>query len=128
MKTAYAAIFTPTESGFVVHVPDFNVGTQGDDLAEAIEMTRDLLGIMGIDMQDGGEELPQPTPIENVQRDKQSFVTYVDIDFEEYRRKADNRAVRRNVSLPAWLDHEASKAGINVSAVLQEALKNQLNK
>jgi post-segregation antitoxin (ccd killing protein) len=36
-------------------------------------------------------------------------------------------SVRRNVSLPAWLDAEAARSGINVSAVLQDALKKELH-
>lgn len=128
MKTAYPAIFIPVEDGFVTHIPDFDVGTQGDTLAEAIEMTRDLIGLMGIDMQDDGKELPHPSNIENIKREKNQIVNYVDIDFAEYRLRNNNRSVRRNVSLPAWLDNEASKAGLNVSAVLQDALKRELNK
>ena len=53
-------------------------------------------------------------------------VTLIDIDFTEYRRKNDMKTVRRNVSLPSWLDLEAEKAGINVSALLQAALKKEL--
>ena len=51
----------------------------------------------------------------------------VDIDFTEYRRKLDMKAVRRNVTLPSWLDYEARKAELNVSKVLQEALMSKLN-
>ena len=50
----------------------------------------------------------------------------VDIDFAEYRRKIDNKTVRRNVTLPNWLNQEAEKAHINVSRVLQEALMMKL--
>ena len=50
----------------------------------------------------------------------------VDIDFAEYRKRADNKTVRRNVTLPNWLNQEAEYAGINVSKVLQEALMTKL--
>jgi len=50
------------------------------------------------------------------------ILTMVDVDFTAYRRKLDNRTVRRNVTLPNWLDYEARKADLNVSKVLQEAL------
>ena len=52
--------------------------------------------------------------------------TYVDIDFSEYRRRHENKTVRRNVTLPNWLNIEAEKAHLNVSKVLQEALKEKL--
>jgi len=53
-------------------------------------------------------------------------VTLVDVDFAEYRRKNDMKTVRRNVSLPSWLDMAAKEAEINVSAVLARALKQEL--
>ena len=90
-------------------------------------MARDAIGIMGIDMEDDKEQLPVPSAVANVRRENESdIVTLVDVDFTDYRRKNDTRAVRRNVSLPCWLDAEADRAGINVSAVLQAALKNEL--
>ena len=54
------------------------------------------------------------------------LVSLVDIDFTEYRRRTDNKTVRRNVTLPNWLNQEAEKAHINVSRVLQEALMTKL--
>ena len=55
------------------------------------------------------------------------LTTLVDIDFTEYRKKVDNKSVRRNVTIPNWLNREAAAAHINVSRVLQEALKEKLN-
>ena len=59
--------------------------------------------------------------------DGEGYVSFVDIDFTEYRRRVDNKTVRRNVTLPNWLNQEAEKAHINVSRVLQEALMLKLN-
>lgn len=56
----------------------------------------------------------------------ESLVSMVDVDFAEYRRRMDNKTVRRNVTLPNWLNQEAEKAHINVSGVLQEALMMKL--
>jgi len=44
----------------------------------------------------------------------------IDVNLTDYRRKMDNKTVRRNVTLPNWLNREAEKAQINVSRVLQE--------
>lgn len=128
MRIAYPVIFTPSsDGGYTTFIPDFDVGTQGSDVADAIKMTRDLLGVMGIDMQDDGDEIPQPFSKGRPEIETDDFVSLVDIDFDEYRRAHDMRTVRRNVSLPSWLNVEAEKAGLNVSAVLQDALKNELN-
>lgn len=127
MKAAYPIVMTKSEKFVVVFVPDFAINTQGEDYAEAMEMARDAIGMMGIDMEDDGEALPMPSSIRNVKASAQDIVTLVDVDFAEYRRKNDMKTVRRNVSLPCWLDAEAARAGINVSAVLQQALKQELN-
>jgi len=126
MKTAYPVIFTKLTDGYAAHAPDFPLDTQGDDLAEAIEMARDAIGIIGIDMEDDDKPLPYPSDPESVFCNSDEFISMVDIDFSEYRRVNERKTVRRNVSLPSWLNSEAEKAGINVSAVLQTALKQEL--
>lgn len=93
-------------------------------MADAIEMARDAIGIMGIDMQDDGEALPEASAIGDVEvESKDAIVTLVDVDFTEYRRKNDLRAVKKNCTIPSWLNFEAEKAGVNFSAILQAALK-----
>ena len=127
MKNSYPIILTPDAGGYVVEIPDFAIGTQGDSIPEAMEMARDAIGLMGIDMEDDGKSLPIPSTLERVSKGPGDIVTLVDVDFTEYRRQNDMRSVRRNVSLPCWLNAAAEKAGINVSAVLQAALKQQLH-
>ena len=67
MKNAYPIIMTQGKEFIVVFVPDFNINTQGKDIPEAIEMARDAIGLMGIDMQDDGEALPEASSIANAQ-------------------------------------------------------------
>ena len=126
MKNAYPIILIWDKNEYYVEIPDFEIGTQGKDLADAIEMARDAIGIMGIDMEDDGEKIPTPSSMASVTVPDGALVSLVDVDFAEYRRRSDMRTVRRNVSLPGWLDEAASEAGINVSAVLQAALKKEL--
>ena len=128
MKYAYPVILTPDGGSYVAYFPDFDSGTQGESLADAIDMSADAIGLLGITMQDEGDSLPVPTKLRDVRKEnEEDIVTLVSVDFEEYRRKHDNRAVRRNVSLPAWLDDAARNSGINVSAILSAALKKELH-
>ena len=39
----------------------------------------------------------------------------------------DGRAVKRTVSIPKWMDDQVSEAGLSLSRVLQDALKERLN-
>lgn len=127
MRRVYPIILTKSGEDIIVYVPDFNVNTEGKDYAEAILMARDAIGLMGIEMVDMGKEIPESSNINDIKKENDSdIVTLVDVDFSEYRRKNDIKTVRRNVSLPSWLDVEAEKAGINVSALLQMALKKEL--
>ena len=129
MKEAYPIIMTQGKEFIVVFIPDFNINTQGKDLPEAIEMARDAIGLMGIDMEDDGEALPKPSTLTDVQASTSggSVVSLVDVDFAEYRRKNDLRTVKKNCTIPSWLNFEAERAGVNFSAVLQTALKSELN-
>ena len=126
MKNAYPVVLTKGETHIVVYVPDFNINTQGKDYADAIEMARDAIGLMGIDIEDEKETIPAPSDLSSVKKGADDIVTLVDVDFAEYRRQNDIRTVRRNVTLPSWLNFEAEKSGINVSVVLQCALKAEL--
>lgn len=108
-------------------MPDFEINTQGEDVADAIEMVRDAIGVVGIDMEDENEKIPEPTVISEVKVElPDAIITLVDVDFSEYRRKNDLRAVKKNCTIPSWLNYEAEKAGINFSALLTSALKSEL--
>ena len=129
MKAVYPIVMSKGESHIVVYVPDFDINTQGENYADAMEMARDAIGLMGIDMEDDKAAIPSPSELDAIRQEPDyadKTITLVDVDFVEYRRKNDMRAVRRNVSLPSWLDAAAKEADINVSAVLARALKQEL--
>ncbi len=127
MKQAYPITIQRDESFYVVFVPDFEINTQGETIAEAMEMARDAIGMCGCYKQDESVEIPMPSKIEAIQKGDSDIVTLVDVDFDEYRKKHEMRTVRKNVSLPSWLNEEAERANINFSAVLQNALKAELH-
>ena len=125
MKIVYPVVFTPLEEGgYMAYVPDLQINTSGKDLADAIFMARDAIGLMGIDVEDDKKTFP--TPSTTVPHEDGEIVSLVDVDLFAYRRSIEKKTVRRNVSLPAWLNNAAEDAGLNVSAVLQLALKQQL--
>lgn len=127
MKNSYPIVLTSTENGYVVYIPDFGANTQGDTLTEAIEMARDAIGLMGIDMEDDKKELPSPSHIKDISTSPDDIISLVDVDFSEYRRKNEQKVVKKNCTLPSWLCYEAEKANVNFSQVLQAALKKELS-
>ena len=136
MKQVYPVFIAEYKKDFLVYVPDMDIYTEGKTMADAIEMARDAIGLKGIDYEDDARIIPSPssreTAIAKARKNQDIFdystgiLTLVDVNFTEYRRRMDNKAVRRNVTLPNWLNVEAEKAQINVSRVLQEALINVL--
>lgn len=131
MKAVYPVLFTKVESSILVEVPDLNITTEGKDMNDAIEMARDAIELVCVFMEDSNEEIQNPSDSLDVEKGEFSnegvtVLSYVDIDSDEYRRKIDTKVVRKNVSLPSWLNYEADKAGINVSRVLQDALMEKL--
>lgn len=126
MRKVYPIILTPIETGYVVYVPDLDINTEGQDLADAIAMARDAIGLWGITQQDLSNQLPEPSPSYS-KLSEGDIVTLVDVDFQAYRRAHDYRAVRKNLTIPSWLNTEAEKAGVNFSQILQEALKEYLS-
>ncbi len=133
MNKVYPVIFTQETDVVLVEVPDLGIFTQGMDLAEAIYMARDAIGMKGISLMDDGEKAVEPSEITEIDitksefyQERNSFVSLIDIDFDEYRRKHDNKMVRRNVTLPNWMNAAAEKEGLNVSKVLQDALRERL--
>ena len=138
MKVAYPVIFTQTKDErdtYLVEVPDFksfsSAVTEGFGLMDAIDMARDYIGCALYDMND--EDIPQASKVKDIDvskgdffEDGESMVSIVDIDLDEYRKKMDNRAVRKNVSIPAWMDAAVKREHLNISKILQEALEERL--
>ena len=135
MIIAYPVIFTRTndkKDTYLVYIPDLNGMTEGYGLADAIRMARDYIGCMLYNKNE--KDYPIPSGLADIDPNSgvfadegESVVSAVDIDITEYSKKLDNAPVRRNVSLPSWLNKKANEAHINVSRVLQEALIEKIN-
>jgi len=126
MTKAYPIILTPDTGGYVVTVPDLEINTQGDDIADAIFMARDAIGAWGIYQQDAGRVIPEPSKVVP-KHGPQEYVSWIDIDFEKYRRANDLTSERTNITLPKYLKNLATDAGLNLSQELQTRLKEVLH-
>ena len=93
-------------------------------MADAIYMAGDAVSMWLWVTEDQHETVPAPLPLPIVEAPE--FVNYVYADTDEYRRKHDNRAVKKTLSIPSWLNDQAMQAGVNFSQILQEALKERL--
>ena len=128
MTQVYPIILTPSEGGYVVTVPDFDINTQGDDYAEAMFMARDAICMAGLVMEDEGMTLPVPSELSAIHPENEGdVVALVDVDIAAYRRREEMRTVKKNCTIPSWLNYAAEQAGLNFSSLLAEAIREKLH-
>lgn len=123
-KYVYPAIFTPEEDGgYSIIFPDLEgCFTCGDDLIDGMQMAEDVLALVLYGYEKDDREIPVPSKRENVKLQEKEFVNYVACDTMEYRKRYNNKSVKKTLSIPAWLNEKACSMNINFSQVLQEAL------
>lgn len=130
MKYIYTATFVPNEdrTKYYCRVPDLpGCITTGSSIDDAIEMITDAASGWLVVAEDEGNEIPVPTPQNKLDIPENAVCSIIRIDTIAYRTATDTRAVRKNVSLPAWMAALAEKRGVNCSQVLQEGLMQLLN-
>lgn len=130
MKYIYTATFEPNGEGtkFYCRVPDLpGCITTGSTLEEAIEMITDAASGWLVVAEDEGNEIPQATSQSDLDIPAHAICSLIRIDTLAYRAVTDTRAVRKNISLPAWMANLAEKRGVNCSQVLQEGLMRLFN-
>ncbi len=122
MKYVYPAVFTPEENGqFTVNFPDLeSCYTCGDDLGDALYMAEDVLAMTLVSYENNST--PIPTPSKKLSLEDGEFQNFIVCDTDNYRKKNMNRAIKKTLTIPEWLNEKALAQGINFSQVLQEAL------
>lgn len=127
-KYAYPAIFEKDGDFYTVHFPDFeSCYTQGESVLDALEMAEDVLCLTLYDLEETGKPIPAASDISAVRAEGPcGFVSLVSCDTLEYRMFYDNRAVKKTLTIPAWLNKIAERSGVNFSAILQQALIDRL--
>lgn len=126
MKRIYPAIFYPFEDGsggYTIDFPDLpGCVTEGRDLEESFYMANDAACGWILGELEEGLPVPEPSPYEKVQPGPGGQVNMMVLDIDAYAEKYGNKAVRKNLTIPAWLNTFAEKHNLNFSQVLQEAL------
>ena len=127
-KYLYPAIFkTEEKGGYSVNFPDIeSCYTQGDDLQDAYDMAADILCLILYNFEENKVAIPPASDPNDIKVHDDCFVSLVGADTMEYRRFYDNKAVKKTLTLPQWLNTMAERENINFSQVLQEALKKRL--
>lgn len=127
-KLFYPAVFhAAEEGGYWVTFPDFPACmTQGDTMAEAYKMAVDALGLELSELIENKEQLPEPSEPTKIEV-TDGVIVVVEFDYIAYLKSTSNKAVKKTLTIPEWLNEAAEQANINFSQILQKALKEQLN-
>ena len=126
MKLIYPAVFTPyfDESGYEVAIPDLPGCTaSGDTLEEAIDEAVDQASMWILSRMEKGEEVPPASAYSEIHTDDEDdFVSLLVLDMGAYSEAHSKKVVRKNITIPAWLNAYGEAHHVNFSKVLQEAL------
>lgn len=123
----YPAIFHAEDVGYSITFPDLlGCVSEGDSLEEALEMAEDALGIYLYTLSEDGVSFPIPSNPAEIQLKEKEFITLIAWDKIEYLKRTDNKAVKKTLTIPSWLNYLAEKENINFSGILQKALKERL--
>lgn len=127
-KYVYPAIFEKEENGgFSVVFPDLEgCYTCGDDLTDAMCMAEDVLAFTLYDYEKENKEIPVPSDPATIKAEN-CFINFIACDTLEYQKMNNNKAVKKTLTIPEWINEAAVKANLNFSQVLQDALKEKLN-
>ena len=125
MKLIYPAVFyQDEESGaYAVEIPDLpGCVSGGSNLADAIIMGTDAASGWVLDELEAGKAIPASSRAEDITPDAGGFVSMLVLDMDAYADKYGSKAVRKNLTIPAWLNTFAESKHINFSKVLQDSL------
>ncbi len=125
MKLVYPAVFSPCleKNGYTVTVPDLpGCVTEGDSLADAILMAEDAASGWVLDELEEGNPAPKASAPESIALEAGEFISLLALDMDSYAEKYGEKAVRKNLTIPAWLNTFAEKQHVNFSQVLTDAL------
>ncbi len=126
MKLIYPAIFKPftdQSGGYMVEFPDLpGCVTEGKNLEQAIEMGIDAASGWILGELEDGEKIPPASDYSEITAESGCMINMLLLDMDAYEEKYGEKAVRKNLTIPAWLNTFAEKNNINFSKLLQDAL------
>lgn len=130
-KVTYFAVFEPNgNDGYSVYFPDVpGCISYGDDLEHAHEMASEALGLHLYALEKDKQAYPVSSKSPHIEPETAEgyLVSPVTVYPDIIKRDLDNRAVKTNVTIPAWLKDLAEEKHVNYSKVFQTALMDYLD-
>jgi predicted RNase H-like HicB family nuclease len=126
-RYVYPAIFDYADDGISIEFPDLpGCLPCAQDTEEALKNAKEALSLHLYGMERDKDMIPEPTSVNKLKAKKNQVVVLVEVWMPTIRDAIENRAVKKTLTIPKWLNDLAEENRINFSHVLQDALKNQL--
>lgn len=118
METSYPIVLTSTKEGYTAYIPDFNLTAKGEKQSDAIDAAKKAVYLWALSEENAGKSIPKPFSANGIVAKPGRIVTLIRISPEERQ-----RTIQKSIAIPLWLNELAEKEDIDISQVLQEALK-----
>lgn len=124
-RYAFIALFDYAEDGISIEFPDLPgclPCADKDNTDMALENAKEALGLHLFGMEQDGDPIPTPTPLNKIQCEEGQVPVLINVFMPPIRDRIKNRFVKKTLSLPAWLASQADEDGVNCSKLFQNAL------
>jgi predicted RNase H-like HicB family nuclease len=127
-KYIFPAVFDPGEEhGYCITFPDLpGIVTSGETIEESLSMAKEALELHLYGMEEDGDVVPAPTSPDKIDVPQGGFVSLVEVWMPLVRDEMANKAVKKTLTIPQWLNDLAERRKVNYSHLLQESLKQHL--
>ena len=125
MKLIYPAVFYPCvdKEGYTVEVPDLpGCVSEGDSLADAIVMGTDAASGWVLDELEDGKPVPAASTAADLDVRDGGIVNLLVLDMDAYAERYGDKAVRKNITIPAFMNTYIEKHGFSLSKIAQDAI------
>lgn len=125
-KLIYPCVVRKEDDIYYANFPDFNACfTDAESIDELFANTKEVLNGVIFTMLKNKMDLPAAG--ENIKLEEGEFLILVESPVGIIKDRINNMAVKKTLTLPAWMNEMAMEHNVNFSQVLQEGLKRELN-
>ncbi|WP_336769876.1 hypothetical protein [Bacillus bombysepticus] len=123
----YPSIIRFDGEKYEARFPDFkDFRATGLNRVEIVRKAKRVLGEHLFKLESEKLDPPEPSDIHSIDVQKNEMIFALEIHMPLYRINDRDHAIKKTVTIPAWLNNVALENDVNFSRVLQEALKAKL--
>ncbi|WP_288327661.1 type II toxin-antitoxin system HicB family antitoxin [uncultured Clostridium sp.] len=125
----FATLNNNNNQGYSVSFCDLNIKieTKTNDIPIAIKQAKELLQMELWEREEREKNIPIAKKPEEIETKKGEFLYPISVYMPDVRLKMNQKAVKKTLTLPYWLNVIAEEEKVNFSDLLQNAIKKQLD-